>query len=69
MSERIRLFRSFDPDAPPGAEVPDPYAGRADEFAAVFDLMRAAARGLVHRLAGLLAEPGEPIEPGKPASG
>src|SRR5215472_2928513 len=24
VSERIRLFRSFDPDAPDGAEVPDP---------------------------------------------
>src|SRR5215472_1742364 len=45
--DRIRLFRSFDPDAQEGAEVPDPYGGSPEEFAAVFDLMRAAARGLV----------------------
>jgi len=54
---RIRLYRSFDPDAPEGAEVPDPYGGGADEFAAVFDLMRSAALGLVDGLGGLLAEP------------
>jgi protein-tyrosine phosphatase len=56
MTERIRLFRSFDPDAPAGAQVPDPYGGGPGEFAAVFDLMRAAARGLVAALAELLAE-------------
>lgn len=55
--ERIRLFLSFDPDAAVGAEVPDPYGGRPDEFAAVFDLMRSAARSLVDGLADLLAAP------------
>ena len=69
LSGRIRLFRSFDPDAPDGAEVPDPYGGRADEFAAVFDMMRAAARGLVDRLAELLAEPRGPTEHDEPADG
>jgi protein-tyrosine phosphatase len=56
LSERIRLFLSFDPTAPAGAQVPDPYDGGPDEFAAVFDLMRAAARGLVAGLAETLAE-------------
>lgn len=51
---RIRLFRSFDPAAPAGAEVPDPYDGGPDDFAAVFDLMQAAARGLVRQLADTL---------------
>ncbi len=56
MAERIRLFRSFDPGAPAGAQVPDPYGGGADEFAHVFDMMQAAARGLVAELAGMLAQ-------------
>lgn len=60
LSERIRLFRSFDPDAPAGAQVPDPYGGGPGEFAAVFDMMRAAARGLVAGLATTLAgQPGD----------
>ena len=29
MAGRIRLFRSFDPAAPEGAQVPDPYGGRS----------------------------------------
>lgn len=53
---RIRLFRSFDPAAPDGAEVPDPYDGGPDEFAAVFDLTLAAARGLVGQLAAALKD-------------
>jgi len=55
LAGRIRLFRSFDPEAPEGAEVPDPYVGGPGEFAAVFDLMQSAARGLVAELARLLA--------------
>lgn len=53
---RIRLFRSFDPAAPEGAEVPDPYGGGPDDFAAVFDLTLAAARGLVGQLATALGD-------------
>jgi protein-tyrosine phosphatase len=53
---RIRLFRSFDPAAPEGAEVPDPYGGGPGEFAAVFDLTLAAARGLVGQLAAALKD-------------
>lgn len=56
MTGRIRLFRSFDPQAPAGAQVPDPYGGGPDDFAEVFDMMRAAARGLVAELAGMLAD-------------
>jgi protein-tyrosine phosphatase len=51
---RIRLFRSFDPAAPEGAEVPDPYGGDPEEFARVFDIVQAAARGLVSALQDLL---------------
>jgi len=57
LTGRIRLLRSFDPAALPGAEVPDPYGGGPDQFAAVFDLVHAAARGLVAELAEMLAEP------------
>jgi len=51
MSGRVRLFRSFDPDSPVGAEVPDPYYGGPDDYAEVFELVDAAARGLVSHLA------------------
>lgn len=56
LADRIRLFRSFDPAAPAGAQVPDPYGGSPEEFARVFDMMQAAARGLVAEVAELLAE-------------
>ncbi len=56
LADRIRLFRSFDPAAPAGAQVPDPYGGSPDEFARVFDMMQAAARGLVAEVADMLAE-------------
>ncbi len=55
-AERIRLFLSFDPQAPAGAQVPDPYGGPQGQFAAVFEMMRSAARGLVSALAEVLAE-------------
>lgn len=53
---RIRLLRSFDPQAADGAEVPDPYGGGPDEFAEVFELIAAAARGLVGELAVMFAD-------------
>ena len=56
MAGRIRLFRSFDPAAPAGAQVPDPYGGGPDDFARVFDMTLAAARGLVAELAAMLAD-------------
>jgi len=51
---RIRLLRDFDAAAPDGAEVPDPYYGEQEDFAEVFDLVDAAAKGLVGHLADLL---------------
>lgn len=54
----VRLFRSFDPDAPEGAEVPDPYYGGPEGFAEVLTLVRAAADGLAEHLAEHLAARG-----------
>jgi len=43
----IRLLRAFDPAAPAGAEVPDPYAGDGDAFEEVLDICERACRGLL----------------------
>ncbi|MET0190029.1 MAG: low molecular weight protein-tyrosine-phosphatase [Pseudonocardia sediminis] len=48
--ERVRLLRSFDPDAGSGAEVPDPYYGGPDGFTEVLDMIRAAMPGLVEHV-------------------
>jgi protein-tyrosine phosphatase len=45
--ERLRLLRSFDPAAPPRAEVPDPYYGGDDGFADVLAMIQAAMPGLM----------------------
>ncbi|HYH29834.1 MAG TPA: low molecular weight protein-tyrosine-phosphatase [Pseudonocardia sp.] len=45
--DRVRLLRSFDPDAPPGAEVPDPYYGEDRGFDDVLAMIRAAMPGMV----------------------
>jgi len=50
----ILLFRDLDPDAEPGAEVPDPYYGGRDGFTEVVELCRRTAE----RLVALLAEGG-----------
>ena len=47
---KIHLLRKFDPDAPPGAEVPDPYYGGPDGFDQVFDICLSACRGLLDHL-------------------
>jgi protein-tyrosine phosphatase len=47
---KIHLLREFDPDAPPGAEVPDPYYGGPDGFEQVFDICVSACRGLLQHL-------------------
>lgn len=47
---RLALLRSFDPLAPPGAEVPDPYYGGEHGFEAVLDLCEAACRGLLEAI-------------------
>ncbi|MEO6775115.1 MAG: low molecular weight protein-tyrosine-phosphatase [Kofleriaceae bacterium] len=46
----IRLLRSFDPSAPPGAEVPDPYSGGATGFEEVLDICERACAGLVEHV-------------------
>ncbi len=45
--DRVRLLRSFDPTAPEGAEVPDPYYGDDAGFAEVLAMVRAAMPGLL----------------------
>lgn len=45
-AERVRLFRSFDPEAD-DLDVPDPYYGGADGFRRVVDMVRSAAAGLI----------------------
>lgn len=46
---KIRKFGDFDPDAP-GADVPDPYYGEDDGFAAVLDIVTRASHGLLAHL-------------------
>lgn len=46
-TERVRLLRSFDPSAPAGAEVPDPYYGSGDGFTEVLKMIEAAMPGLL----------------------
>ncbi len=46
-ADRVRLLRSFDPDAPEGAEVPDPYYGGPDGFDEVLAMLEAATPGVV----------------------
>ena len=43
----VRLLRSFDPESPAGAEVPDPYAGGDDGFEKVLDQCERACTGLI----------------------
>lgn len=47
-SDRVRLLRSFDPSAPEGAEIPDPYYGEGDGFADVLDMIERAVPGLLN---------------------
>ena len=46
-AERVRLLRSFEPGAPDGAEVPDPYYGGPDGFDEVLAMIEAATPGVV----------------------
>lgn len=47
----VRLFRSFDPAAPEGAEVPDPYYGGREGFEEVLRLVESAAEGAAKHIA------------------
>jgi low molecular weight protein-tyrosine phosphatase len=44
---RVRLLRSFDPDAGTDRDVPDPYYGGDDGFAGVLAMIEAAGPGLL----------------------
>ncbi len=45
-TDRIVLFRSFDPDAGE-QDLPDPWGGPQGEFVAVFEMVRAALPGII----------------------
>ncbi|HVW40879.1 MAG TPA: low molecular weight protein-tyrosine-phosphatase [Amycolatopsis sp.] len=45
--DRVRLLREFDPAAPPGAEVPDPYYGGDDGFTEVIGMIERTVPGLL----------------------
>lgn len=47
----VRLFRSFDPAARAGAEVPDPYYGGPEGFEEVLRLVEAASEGVAKHIA------------------
>jgi protein-tyrosine phosphatase len=52
-SERVGMFRDFDPTAP-GGEVPDPYYGGTDGFALVLAMVERTSEALVAELVSLL---------------
>ena len=45
--DRVRLLRSFDPDAGDDVDVPDPYYGGQEGFEEVLDMIEAASPGLL----------------------
>lgn len=47
---KVGLLRAYDPAAPSGAAVPDPYYGGDDGFEEVLDLCEAACAGLLSAL-------------------
>jgi protein-tyrosine phosphatase len=54
---RVELLRAFDPSAPPGAEVPDPYSGDGDDFEKVLDICERACAGLLAHVRQRLSRP------------
>jgi protein-tyrosine phosphatase len=46
-SERVRMFRSFDPNAGSEPDVPDPYYGGPDGFTDLLAMIEAAMPGLL----------------------
>jgi protein-tyrosine phosphatase len=55
-SERVGMFRDFDPVGP-GADVPDPYYGGPDGFGMVLEMVERTSDALVAALAERLAAP------------
>lgn len=47
---KVVLLRAFEPDAPAGAEIPDPYAAGPAGFEEVLDICEAACGGLLAHL-------------------
>jgi protein-tyrosine phosphatase len=50
----IRMLCSFDPGAPEGAEVPDPYSGEDDGFEEVLDICERGCNGLLAHVRALV---------------
>lgn len=50
--DRVRLLRSFDPEATGDLDVPDPYYGGPDGFADVLAMIEAAVPGLLDHVPG-----------------
>ena len=48
--DKLKLLRSFDPDSPEGASVPDPYYGTDQDFDEVVRICLAACKSLLERL-------------------
>ena len=46
-ADKVRLLRSYDPDAGDDLDVPDPYYGGADGFDACLEMVEAASTGLL----------------------
>jgi low molecular weight protein-tyrosine phosphatase len=53
-AERLRMFRDFDPQVEDDREVPDPFGGGAEDFAAVLRVVERTATELARQLRPLL---------------
>jgi protein-tyrosine phosphatase len=49
-AKKVRLMRSFDPAAPEGAPIPDPYYGSDGDFDQVLELCRVACAHLLTQI-------------------
>jgi protein-tyrosine phosphatase len=56
-AERIRLLRSYDPEAGDDLDVPDPYYGGPEGFEHALDLVERACNGLVAQLRRTVVQP------------
>jgi protein-tyrosine phosphatase len=67
--DKIRLLRSFDPDATAAGsvDVADPYFGSLVDFEETYAAIAAASLGLVHHLKTLLAQRSQPSQQAQPS--